>query len=337
MTSPCGSTLETEVRSTLVAELADPLLAPLHADERESADETTPISTSPRQLVTNGAFRLARSELRRLPRGGSRASLPRPGRRSGWPARNSSGWTISAWRAARGHGRRGHVLGPRCRRAARRPTADRSVWTRNFSEMTLDRFNARPRTPARPAARMSGCAGRCRWRWTGPREVRRRCTTRSTWCRRGCLGAGHARPPRPEHPAAEDASEARRLLAAAGYPGGRGFPVLIMPLPPRWRAYPYLRDWAERWYRELGIRTYITYESDAERDARAASGGLRCCLQRHSSRPCRTPATCWGLYMPGRFSPANGRIPRSTGSCARRIARRERSDWPCWSRSSAGS
>jgi ABC-type transport system substrate-binding protein len=63
----------------------------------------------------------------------------------------------------------------------------------------------------------------------------------------------------------EDADEARRLLADAGYPGGQGFPVLVMPVSPRWRTYTYLQDWTDRWHRELGIRTYLAYVGDAER------------------------------------------------------------------------
>jgi len=70
----------------------------------------------------------------------------------------------------------------------------------------------------------------------------------------------------------EDANEARRLLAEAGYPGGRGFPVLIMPVSPRWRTYTYLQDWTDRWYRELGVRTYIATQSDEERSRGQKNG-----------------------------------------------------------------
>ncbi|MES1168406.1 MAG: ABC transporter substrate-binding protein, partial [Oleiharenicola lentus] len=70
----------------------------------------------------------------------------------------------------------------------------------------------------------------------------------------------------------ENADEARRLLAEAGYPGGRGFPVLILPVAPTWKGYTYLQTWTERWYRELGIRTYLAYEMEPARRARMASG-----------------------------------------------------------------
>jgi oligopeptide transport system substrate-binding protein len=54
----------------------------------------------------------------------------------------------------------------------------------------------------------------------------------------------------------ENAPEARRLLAEAGYPEGKGFPVLRMALP--------------LW--ELGIRTYVAYESPAKRSERINAG-----------------------------------------------------------------
>jgi oligopeptide transport system substrate-binding protein len=70
----------------------------------------------------------------------------------------------------------------------------------------------------------------------------------------------------------EDAGEARRLLAEAGYPGGEGFPVLVLPVAPAWKGYTYLQAWTDRWYRELGIRTYLAYEREPSRRARMASG-----------------------------------------------------------------
>jgi oligopeptide transport system substrate-binding protein len=63
----------------------------------------------------------------------------------------------------------------------------------------------------------------------------------------------------------EDPAEARRLLAEAGYPGGKDFPVLVMPVSPAWRSYTYLQDWTDSWYRELGIRTYMAYQTNAQR------------------------------------------------------------------------
>ncbi len=70
----------------------------------------------------------------------------------------------------------------------------------------------------------------------------------------------------------EDVAEARRLLAEAGYPGGRGFPVLIMPISSAWRNDPYLQAWTDAWYRTLGIRTYPALDRDERRRTRMASG-----------------------------------------------------------------
>ena len=70
----------------------------------------------------------------------------------------------------------------------------------------------------------------------------------------------------------EDADEARRLLAAAGYPGGAGFPILTLALQLALKADPYPAAWCERWYRELGIRTHIAYESPEVRQQRLRAG-----------------------------------------------------------------
>ena len=70
----------------------------------------------------------------------------------------------------------------------------------------------------------------------------------------------------------EDAAEARRLLAAAGYPGGKGFPVLRLSLPQWLEDDPYPLAWSERWFQELGVRTYLAYESRANWDARMQGG-----------------------------------------------------------------
>jgi oligopeptide transport system substrate-binding protein len=70
----------------------------------------------------------------------------------------------------------------------------------------------------------------------------------------------------------EDAGEARRLLAAAGYPRGRGFPVLAMDLPLASRGDPFPQAWTECWYRELGIKTYIRYGTSTQQAAHLRAG-----------------------------------------------------------------
>ncbi|HEX2860230.1 MAG TPA: ABC transporter substrate-binding protein, partial [Lacunisphaera sp.] len=70
----------------------------------------------------------------------------------------------------------------------------------------------------------------------------------------------------------ENADAARRLLAEAGYPGGKGFPVLIMPVSVRDANYDYWQAWTERWHRELGIRTYLAFQTEEERKQCLKSG-----------------------------------------------------------------
>ena len=59
----------------------------------------------------------------------------------------------------------------------------------------------------------------------------------------------------------EDVAEAKRLLAEAGYGPGKEMPVLwfAMPMAMQGNIFPVM--WAERWYRELGVRTYLSYET----------------------------------------------------------------------------
>jgi len=70
----------------------------------------------------------------------------------------------------------------------------------------------------------------------------------------------------------EDSAEARHLLASAGYPAGRGFPVLRWAIPKQMRPYRFAHDWSERWFRELGVRTYITYEGSQKYKGRMNRG-----------------------------------------------------------------
>ena len=70
----------------------------------------------------------------------------------------------------------------------------------------------------------------------------------------------------------EDADEARRLLAEAGYPNGIGFPVLRMSLPLWLEGDSCPVACRERWFKELGIRTYLTYEAPAKQAQRVSAG-----------------------------------------------------------------
>jgi oligopeptide transport system substrate-binding protein len=70
----------------------------------------------------------------------------------------------------------------------------------------------------------------------------------------------------------ENTIKARRLLAEAGYADGKGLPVFRMSLPAWMEGDAYAAASAERWYRELGVRTYVAYEPLTVRSKRLADG-----------------------------------------------------------------
>ena len=70
----------------------------------------------------------------------------------------------------------------------------------------------------------------------------------------------------------EDADEARRLLAEAGFPEGKGFPVMRLALPRWMESDPFPSAITERWFQELGITVYLAYESPAKINARLLAG-----------------------------------------------------------------
>jgi|JI10StandDraft_1071094.scaffolds.fasta_scaffold201895_2 oligopeptide transport system substrate-binding protein len=67
----------------------------------------------------------------------------------------------------------------------------------------------------------------------------------------------------------ENADEARRLLAAAGFPAGRGFPRLELAT---WVNTPVLEAIQQRWRRELGIEVALTQREARTHLASLASG-----------------------------------------------------------------
>jgi oligopeptide transport system substrate-binding protein len=71
---------------------------------------------------------------------------------------------------------------------------------------------------------------------------------------------------------AENAEAARQLLADAGFPGGQGFPVLRMSLPLWLEGNPYPAACSERWFKELGIHVYVSYEGPSARNDRINAG-----------------------------------------------------------------
>jgi len=250
------------VRSTLVSELADPLLAPLHASTEAVLLDGRYLS-HPEQLVTNGAFALGQAtadgfRLRPSAYFRDRANL----RLAGAEFVKVDGWRMGRLLLAAGGV---DLLSPVPGDEKTLPTTRGIVST---SEMPLTVTTLDLNVTRGPL-----------------RDVRVRQALSLALDRREPLRLpGQERmmpafawvPDMPGRPGLkllrEDADEARRLLAEAGYPGGRGFPVLYLPISVRWRSYPFFLAWTDRWYHELGIRTYVGYERDELRHARMESG-----------------------------------------------------------------
>jgi len=250
-------------RTTFVAELADPLLSPLHATTEKVLAERT-VRHDPAALVTNGPFRLV--------------------------ALNPDGYHLAASAAYHGYADV-RLAGLRFIRAVN-PTAapllvasgvadvvfcpnpaSRETWPTGRalaleSELALaveaNYFNV-TRGPLRDErVRRALALAVDREEMIGPHD-RARVVPAWSWV--------------PDMPGrkglellSEDVAEARRLLAEAGYPGGAGFPVLRMCLPLWMERNPYPAAFSERWFRELGIRTYVAYENPMRRSERIAAG-----------------------------------------------------------------
>lgn len=253
-----------QVRSTLVAELADPLLAPLHANGAQALGGNSYL-TNPEGLVTNGPFRLRRADsdgfrLQVSPHYHGRAEVRlegvhfiRAGSQSVAPLLLAAG-VVDLLASAAIHPDRGMPTNRPVKRetelvlsvvaidfnVTRGPLRD--VRVRQALALALDRagpiakFNPGQLTPA--------------WSWVPDMP--------------GRAGLVLLK---------EDAVEARRLLAEAGYPGGRGFPILSMSLPLWMKPDPYPADWTERWYQELGVRTRLIYEPASVRARRMTPAG----------------------------------------------------------------
>jgi oligopeptide transport system substrate-binding protein len=251
------------VSPSFVASLADPLLSPLHATSHAVLEGKTYLA-EPARLVTNGPFRLAeyRAEGPRLLASAhyhGRAAVRLTGIQFVQAA------TLSAAPLLLASGRADLLSpmspeGPRTFPGPRRltrlsePTLSLSLWEFNFARprwhdarlrralsLALDRAAAIPANEANhlvPAwAWMPDLPG-----WKGQILLR------------------------------EDAAEARRLLAAAGYPGGAGLPVLELLLPLSMKGNPHPEAWCERWFQELGIRTRVAYEAREQLSRRLAAG-----------------------------------------------------------------
>ena len=259
-------TLQVELdqpRTTLPVELSDPLLAPLHhSTERVLADRT--FYEQPAALVTNGPFRLQRA--------------------------NADGYRLEA--SPTYHGQAAvRLAGVQFIRANNSSMGALLVAAGKADLMPSVNLSAERRWPTRRPMAVEaelelGVVGNYFNVTRGPlRDLRVRQALALALDREELIEeSDRARlvpawswvPDMPGRPGLvlfkEDAAEARRLLAEAGYPAGKGFPVLRMALPLWMEGNPYPAACGERWFKELGIRTYVAYESPAKRSERINAG-----------------------------------------------------------------
>lgn len=254
-------TLET-VRSTFVAELADPLFVPLHATTAGVLKDRLHL-TAPEKLITNGAFRLVRADAESLRLGASPHYRDRAAvRLAGVEFIRADDAGMARLLVAVG---RADVASAPPRSGAGVPT------TRPLQEaselalgvISLDFNTARgPLRDVRVRRALSLAVDR--EAFFAEVDAGRRVPAYS-WV-----------PDMPGRPALKvlrgDAAEARRLLAEAGYPGGDGFPVLILPVDPDRENFAYYQAWVECWHRELGVRTYLAFAPLARRWRRIERG-----------------------------------------------------------------
>lgn len=253
----------TAVRSTFVAELADPMLVPLH-ESTPGVLEVGQFLFNPARLVTNGAFQLARAGRESIRLGVS------PFYRDHAAVRLRGAEFIRADNPGMARllvavGRADLAIPPPGGEPEGLPT-NRCVTEATEMSLLVSSLDLN--------------------KTRGPlRDVRVRRALALAVNRAGSIEASDSDrlvpayswvPDMPGRPALttlrENADEARRLLAEAGYPGGRDFPVLILPVNPRRENYAYVQAWTERWHRELGVRTYLAFETPEKRKRRVEQG-----------------------------------------------------------------
>lgn len=251
------------VRSTLVAELADPLLVPLHQSSVPLLEAYDYVRT-PGDLVTNGPFRLERAG----PDGFRLAVSPHYRDRKSVALRGLEFVRTESPALARlllAAGRVDVAIPPAAGAPGGLPTRRRVTEETEtvLKILSLD-FNL-AREPLRDVRVRRALALAMNRADAIPESDRGRMVPAYSWV-----------PDMPGRPALaamrEDAAEARRLLAEAGYPEGRGFPVLILPVNARHENYAYLHAWTDSWFRELGVRTYLALETGEGRKRRMEAG-----------------------------------------------------------------
>jgi oligopeptide transport system substrate-binding protein len=250
-------------RTTFVAEIADPMLSPLHhSTERVLADQT--FYQDPSALVTNGPFRLSRANpdgyrLEACPVYHDRAAV----RLAGVHFIRANNPSMGALLVAAGTA----DLLPSMNYGPERPPPTTRA-TAVESELSLsviaNYFNV-TRGPLRDLRVRQALALAINREDLIEESDRSRLVPAWSWV--------------PDMPGragltlfTEDADAARRLLAEAGYPGGKGFPVLRMSLPLWMEGNPYPGACSERWFKELGVRVYVAYEAPSARSERVNAG-----------------------------------------------------------------
>ncbi len=251
------------VRSTFVAELADPLLVPLHATTAAVLEKKT-YRNAPGELITNGAFRLVRANAE----GYGMALSPHYRDRNAVLLSGVEFIRADSFAMARllvAVGRADIANPPYIGSPAGLPTT-RCVTEETEMAMSVASLDLnKTRGPLRDVRVRRALALAMNRAGSIPESDSDRLVPAYSWV-----------PDMPGRPSLalmrEDAAEARRLLAEAGYPGGKGFPVLILPVNTRRVNYGYLQAWTERWYRELGVRTYLAFDPPGKQKLRFTSG-----------------------------------------------------------------
>lgn len=251
------------VRSTFVAELADPLFVPLHVTCPEVLAARAHLA-APGKLVTNGAFRLVRVDAESIRLGVNAHYRDRAAvRLSGLEFVRADNLHMARLLVA--VGRADLTNPPSGPGDANLPTVRqvREATDLALGIIALDLNCGRgPLRDVRVRRALALALNRAK---AIPGETADRMVPAYSWV-----------PDMPGRPALnvirEDAAEARRLLAEAGYPGGRGFPVLVLPMDPALESYPYLQAWAEDWHRELGVRTHLAFAPLTRRRESIARG-----------------------------------------------------------------
>ncbi len=259
-------TLQVELdqpRTTLLAELSDPLLAPLHhSTEQVLADRA--FYDQPASLVTNGPFRLQQANADGYRLEASHAYHGQAGvRLSGVQFIRADGTSMGALLVAAG---KADLMPSASLSPERRWPTRRSLAVETELELGVvgTYFNV-TRGPLRDLRVRRALALALNREELIEESDRARLVPAWSWV--------------PDMPGRaglvlfnENAAEARRLLAEAGYPAGEGFPVLRMALPLWMEGNPYPAACGERWFKELGIRTYVAYESPSKRTERINAG-----------------------------------------------------------------